>query len=232
MPCLSALAFGWKKLCRKDEVMADLWMFIGALAVIYLVPGPDMALILQTGALQGRRDALATVVGFACARAGHVALAALGLAALLKTSPWAFDIVRLIGTGYLIWIGVGLCRAGILTVSGVMPARGCGRRRSVFHAARRGLVTNISNPKALLFCSILLPQFIHRDAGNVPMQFILLGAVLVMIGIGFDLVYAGLGSAVGTWTRRHPWFARLQSWAFGALMIGFGIRLLTASRPQ
>jgi threonine/homoserine/homoserine lactone efflux protein len=207
-------------------------MFIGALAVIYLVPGPDMALILQTGALQGRRDALATVAGFACARAAHVALAALGLAALLKTSPWAFDIIRLIGASYLIWIGLALCRAGALTVAGVVPAYGSDRRRSVFRAARRGLVTNISNPKALLFCSVLLPQFIHRDAGSVPTQFILLGAVLVVIGIGFDLLYAGLGSAVGTWTRRHPWLARLQSWTFGALMIGFGIRLLTASRPQ
>jgi len=212
--------------------MADLWMFVVALAVIYLVPGPDMALILQTGALQGRRDALATVAGFALARASHVALAALGLAALLKTSPWTFDVIRLIGAGYLIWIGLALWRAGALIADNLVSANGRGGGRSVFRAARRGLITNISNPKALLFCSILLPQFIHSDAGNVPAQFILLGAVLVTIGIAFDLVYAGLGSAVGMWARRHPWFARAQSWTFGALMIGFGIRLLTASRPQ
>ena len=71
--------------------LVDFWMFAGALAVAYLVPGPDMVLILQTGLLRGRRHALAVAAGLAVARATHVLLAAAGLAALLRTMPAAFD---------------------------------------------------------------------------------------------------------------------------------------------
>ena len=82
--------------------MAGLWLFFMALAVVYLLPGPDMILLLQTGARQGKGPALATAVGLGIARGCHVALAALGLAALFKAAPWTFDAVRLAGAaGYL-----------------------------------------------------------------------------------------------------------------------------------
>ena len=94
--------------------MAGLWLFFMALAVVYLLPGPDMILLLQTGARQGKGAALATAVGLAIARACHVALAALGLAALFKAAPWTFDVVRLAGAAYLLWIGVQCLRTTLL----------------------------------------------------------------------------------------------------------------------
>ena len=77
--------------------MADMALFLGALLIVYVVPGPDMILLLETGALRGRGQALALAVGLALARAAHVTLAALGLAALFKTHPWAFDAARTVG---------------------------------------------------------------------------------------------------------------------------------------
>lgn len=81
-------------------------MYFLALAVVYLLPGPDMILLLQTGARQGKAQALATALGLALSRGCHVALAALGLAALFKAAPWTFDLVRLAGAAYLLWIGI------------------------------------------------------------------------------------------------------------------------------
>ncbi len=86
--------------------MADIGLFLVALAVVYLLPGPDMLLLLQTGARQGKAQALATALGLAMARSCHVALAALGLAVLFRTAPWTFDLVRLAGAAYLLWMGV------------------------------------------------------------------------------------------------------------------------------
>ncbi len=74
--------------------MTELWLFFMALAVVYLLPGPDMILLLQTGARQGKGAALATALGLGVARGCHVALAALGLATLFRTAPWTFDVVR------------------------------------------------------------------------------------------------------------------------------------------
>ncbi|QCI66196.1 LysE family translocator [Phreatobacter stygius] len=211
--------------------MADLGIFVGALAIAYLVPGPDMVLLLETGALRGRGQALATAAGLALARAAHVALAALGLAALLRTSPWTFEVVRLAGAAYLIWLGIAMLGASSLLPPEARP--GAGRAAPSYRIAlRRGLLTNITNPKALLFCSVLLPQFIRPDQGAVAGQFLLLGTILVGIGLAFDIVLALAGAAIGRWLSRYPLAQTLQRWAFAMLLIGFGARLALSSRPQ
>lgn len=210
--------------------LADLWMFTGALAVIYLVPGADMVLILQTGTLQGRAQALAVAIGLALARAAHVFLAAIGLAALLRTAPWAFEIVRVVGAAYLIWLGVGIVRTRSLSSRGVvMSVRD--DRRSGSASVRRGFLTNLLNPKALLFCSVLLPQFIRLEQGSVPGQFLLFGAILVGVGLVFDLAYASAGMLLNRLFVRHPLVEVFQRWTFALLLMGFGVHLALSQHP-
>jgi threonine/homoserine/homoserine lactone efflux protein len=203
--------------------MANLWLFFMALAVVYLLPGPDMILLLQTGARQGRGAALATAIGLGIARVCHVALAALGLAALFKAAPWTFDVVRLAGAAYLLWIGIQCLRNTLvpnLNNGDADAAHGQWRE-----AIRRGLLTNLLNPKALLFCSVLLPQFIVAHGAPVLTQFATLGMLLVGVGLLFDSAYALTGAALGRWLQRSPSAQRLQQWLFGSLLIGFAVRL-------
>lgn len=82
----------------------DLFVFIAALVAVYLLPGPDMALVLSATAFESRSNGLMVAAGLALSRALHVSLAGLGLAALLKTHPLLFDLVRWIGAAYLCWI--------------------------------------------------------------------------------------------------------------------------------
>jgi len=203
--------------------MQALWLFFMALAVVYLLPGPDMILLLQTGARQGKGAALATAVGLGIARGCHVALAALGLAALFKAAPWTFDMVRLAGAAYLLWIGIQCLRTTMLP--SLTSADATGEKPRWGAAIRRGLLTNLLNPKALLFCSVLLPQFIDPQAGPVLGQFATLGVMLVGVGLLFDSAYALVGAALGRWLQRSPSAQRLQQWLFGSLLIGFAVRL-------
>jgi len=203
--------------------MQGLWLFFMALAVVYLLPGPDMILLLQTGARQGKGAALATAVGLGIARGCHVALAALGLAALFKAAPWTFDVVRLAGAAYLLWIGIQCLRTTMLP--SLTSADPTGEKPRWGAAIRRGLLTNLLNPKALLFCSVLLPQFINPQLGPVLGQFATLGVVLVGVGLLFDSAYALIGAALGRWLQRSPSAQRLQQWLFGSLLIGFAVRL-------
>lgn len=203
--------------------MAGLWLFFMALAVVYLLPGPDMILLLQTGARHGKSAALATAVGLGIARGFHVALAALGLAALFKAAPWTFDVVRLAGAVYLLWIGIQCLRTTMLPALNSVEAKAEDTRWR--EAIQRGLLTNLLNPKALLFCSVLLPQFIAPHAGPVLTQFATLGVVLVSVGLLFDSAYALAGAALGRWLQRSPSAQRLQQWLFGSLLIGFAVRL-------
>ena len=190
-----------------------------------------MVLLLQTSSTQGRGQAIATAVGLGLARAVHVTLAAAGLATLLKTVPWAFEVVRTVGVAYLVWLGIKLARASSLAPQ-LSTVTTDASSKAYLAAARRGLLTNITNPKALLFCSVLLPQFVQPDAGSVPGQFLLLGVVLVTIGLLFDFIYSMAGVALGYWIERHPVMQTVQRWTFAAALIGFGARLALAGRPQ
>lgn len=203
--------------------MAELWMFFLALAVVYLLPGPDMILLLQTGARQGKAAALATAIGLAIARGCHVALAALGLATLFKAAPWTFEVVRLAGAAYLLWLGIQCLRSNMLPN---LNTNGTAAAKLAWRAAiQRGLLTNLLNPKALLFCSVLLPQFIDPQAGPVLTQFATLGVLLVVAGLLFDSGYALIGAWLGRWLERSPSAQRVQQWLFGSLLIGFALRL-------
>lgn len=217
--------------------MQELSIFVGALAVAYLVPGADMLLVIQTGARAGRRPAMAVALGLGLARSAHVALAALGLAAVLRAAPWAFDLIRLAGAAYLVWLGVGILRMPSLAAGPGHPAAkgggregGGGEAMSCRSAVLRGLLTNLLNPKALLFCSVLLPQFVHAGTGGIGGQFLWLGSLLVAIGLAFDTLYALAGAALAELSARHRMVDRIQRWSFGSVLIGFGAQLALASR--
>lgn len=172
---------------------------------------------------------MATAVGLGIARAVHVALAAAGLATLLRTEPWAFEVVRMIGAIYLIWLGIKIARAPSLTPQLETPPTP-GSPKAHHAAIWQGILTNVTNPKALLFCSVLLPQFVHAEAGNVAGQFLFLGVVLVALGFLFDTGFAFAGAALGWWMKQRPVIQSIQQWTFAMLLIGFGVRLAMGAR--
>ncbi|CAB3775721.1 Leucine efflux protein [Paraburkholderia ultramafica] len=206
-------------------------VYIAALFVVYAVPGPDMALILQTSIGRGMRSGFAAAGGLGLARATHVTLSACGVAALLRSAPWLYDVVRYGGAVYLAWVGIQIFRSPVFALPeggneggnaagianpGVRPLRA---------AFVKGLLTNLLNPKALLFCSVLLPQFVRPEAGPVALQMVELGLVLLAIGACFDVMYAIGAARIAGWMRAHPLAQTLQRWTFSAALIGFALRL-------
>ncbi|CAB3732129.1 LysE family translocator [Paraburkholderia rhynchosiae] len=210
-------------------------VYIAALLVVYAVPGPDMALILQTSIGRGVRSGFAAACGLGVARATHVTLSACGAAALLRNAPWLYDVVRYGGAVYLAWIGIQIFRSPVFALADGGTADGKagdslkpGLRpglRSLRAAFAKGLLTNLLNPKALLFCSVLLPQFVRPEAGPVAWQMMELGSVLLAVGLCFDLTYAVGAARIAGWMRAHPLAHTLQRWTFSAALIGFALRL-------
>jgi threonine/homoserine/homoserine lactone efflux protein len=198
-------------------------VFVAALLIVYAVPGPDMALLLQTTIGRGARTGFATAGGLGLARATHVTLSACGVAALLRSAPWLYEVVRYGGAVYLAWIAVQIFRSPVFALpeGGILTAG----PRPLRTAFVKGLLTNLLNPKALLFCSVLLPQFVRPEAGPVALQMIELGAVLVAIGACFDITCAIGAARIAGWMRSHPRAQTLQRWTFSAALIGFALRL-------
>lgn len=198
-------------------------VYIAALAVVYAVPGPDMALLLQTSIARGARAGFATAGGLGAARATHVTLSACGVAALLRSAPWLYEVVRYGGAVYLGWVAVQIFRSPVFA----LPAGGSvtGNAPPLRQAFVKGLMTNLLNPKALLFCSVLLPQFVRPEVGPVALQMVELGVILLAIGVCFDSAYAIGAARIANWMRSHPLAQSVQRWAFSAALVGFALRL-------
>jgi threonine/homoserine/homoserine lactone efflux protein len=197
-----------------------LGVFIGALAVVYALPGPDMALVLQTSATRGWRQGLAVASGLASARAAHVTLSALGVAALLRSAPWIYEGVRIAGGLYLAYIAIKIFRSPVFGLDTATSAP-----TTLRSAFSNGVMSSVLNPKALLFCSVLLPQFVRPDAGSVWSQVVELGVLLVLVGALFDITLAAGAVRISGWLRRHPKAQTVQRWGFSAALMAFAVRL-------
>ncbi|HJW25928.1 MAG TPA: LysE family translocator [Rhodocyclaceae bacterium] len=170
--------------------LPDLLVFVAALVAVYLLPGPDMALVVSSSAFRGPRSGLMAALGLALSRTLHVTLSALGLAALFHAHPMLFDSVRWLGAAYLMWLAWKIARSG----EGAPAATATGADAG-WAALRRGVMTNLLNPKALMFCALLLPQFVSTQHA-LSAQYLLLGSVLVGIGLLFDVAYALAASSL------------------------------------
>ncbi|MGS0897030.1 LysE family translocator [Burkholderia stagnalis] len=198
-----------------------LLIYLAALAAIYAVPGPDMALVLQTSIGRGVRPGMAAAAGLSLARTAHVTLSACGVAALIRGAPWLYEVIRYGGALYLAYVAIQVFRSPVFSL-GEGDAASAGALRQSFV---KGLLTNLLNPKALLFCSVLLPQFVRPEAGPVVWQMFALGALLVAAGVCFDLACVFGASRIAAWMRAHPLAQTVQRWTFSAALIGFALRL-------
>ena len=201
---------------------AHLWVFFGLVVGIILLPGLDMACVLGCTLGGGRRAGLASIGGIVTAALAHFAIGGLGLAAILLVMPALFNALLVAGAVYVAWIGLSLVRSGVLFDAGT----GNSGRVALPTAYRRGMLTNLLNPKAYAFMLAVFPQFVRREWGPVWLQAALLGAIIVATQFS---VY---GAVVLTAARARGWLAarpRALAWlgrSVGLLL--FVVALLSA----
>ena len=190
--------------------------FVPAGLALNLTPGADMMFCLGQGLRSGRRAAMAANVGIAVGGMVHTTLAALGLGALVAAHPAAFEAIRWLGVGYLLWLAVGALRASSfaaeVAVVPTAPAR----------AFWQGLVVNLLNPKVILFILAFLPQFVDPSRPILP-QFLTLGLVFSAGGLvvnGAVGVFAGsIGQRLARSAGLSRWLSRISAGIFGALAL-------------
>ncbi|MBE7635222.1 LysE family transporter [Sneathiella sp. P13V-1] len=200
--------------------LSQLWLFWVATMVLNLTPGPDIMYIVANGMSRGAKAGAFSASGVGAGAVFHVVLAAVGITAILQASEVAFDIVRLMGAGYLIWIGFKQLKS---TVSGF--GMGEVSADSDWTYFKRGLITNILNPKVALFFIAFLPQFISVENGNVIVQILVLGLLFTVNSLFINIVIGiGAGKA-GQRLMQSQNFANWINRISGFVLIGLGIRL-------
>lgn len=205
--------------------LPDLLMFVAALAAVYLLPGPDMALVVSTSALKGQRSGLLAALGLAVSRAAHVTLSAFGLAALFHTHPALFDAVRWLGAAYLLYLAWKMLCSGERRAPEAMESAA----PAGWAAVRSGVMTNLLNPKALMFCALLLPQFVSTQR-DLATQYLILGTILVGLGLAFDALYALIASRLSKRVAGSGPVRKLSKLLFSGIFGFAAIRLAIGSR--
>src|SRR5471032_3402275 len=142
-------------------------LFIGASVLLVIAPGPDMAYMLTRTVVQGRRAGIVAALGINTGAYVHVVAAVLGLSTILATSSIAFTIVKWVGAGYLVWIGIQALRA---TSSPIELEDGKAKPLDVRAIFWQGFLSDVLNPKVAIFFLAFLPQFIDADSQNTTMQ--------------------------------------------------------------
>ena len=173
-------------------------LYLVAAFGLSVTPGPNSLLVLTHGALHGHRKTLFTVAGGATGFVALIALSMLGIGALLKASVHALLVLKLVGGAYLVWLGIQLWRAPPIHLR---PEAGQATRTRGSTMFRQGLLTAVSNPKALLFYGAFLPQFID-PARDLLTQFIIMATVFVAVEILVEYLLALLAHRIRPWLER------------------------------
>jgi threonine/homoserine/homoserine lactone efflux protein len=201
------------------------WLFISTAVVLVLTPGQDTFFILGRSIASGRAAGIAAALGITAGSMVHTLLAALGLSALLATSPYAFMAVKFAGAAYLFYIGI---RALLSRTSGFPQDNTAGTDDGRWSSFRQGVVTNLLNPKVALFFLALMPQFISAASTDKVAAFVLLGVSFMTLGLAWCLVLAVAAARLRGLLARRPSAANLLNRVAGTMFIALGLRLATA----
>lgn len=193
--------------------------FLAVAVVVVVTPGPDMALVLRNTLAGGRIAGLATSAGTCSGLVVHAFAAALGLSALLLASSRAFTVVKLVGAGYLVYLGLRtLLRAGGAEQEGADVGS-----VGPWAAYRQGVMTNVLNPKVALFFVSLLPQFVQAGEGFV-WRLLLLAGLFIAMGLVWLTAYTFALHSVGRFLRRGSIRKAIER-VTGAVLLALGLRL-------
>ena len=190
-------------------------LFFAAALILAITPGPGIFYVLARSLAGGKREGVQSSFGTFAGGLFHVFAAALGVSAILAASAVAFHTVKYAGAAYLVWLGIRMIRSrnADMAFQNLQPSQS---------AFRQGILTEALNPKTALFFLSFIPQFIAPERGHVFFQFLLLGAISVILNTTADLVVVLLAAPLERKLKNSARFRRNQRVASGLGMIGLG----------
>lgn len=209
---------------------AQFFPFLLAITLLSLSPGVDTLLVIRNTARGGVRDGVATSLAICSGLFVHATISALGISLILLQSAWAFHLLKLVGAGYLIWLGVNSLLAARRGTA--LPVQGLGSQSApvpLWQPIKEGFLSNVLNPKTVVFYMAFLPQFIAPSDPALLKSLWLAGVHFVIANVWQIIIVLMVGSAT-KWLASVR-FARTLNAATGAVLVLFGIKLALEQRP-
>lgn len=235
---------------------ANAWAFALAAFALIVIPGPSVLFVIGRSLSLGRRGGMLSLIGNALGMLPAIALVSLGVGAIVAESALIFAVIKYLGAGYVIYLGVqairhrtphtateptgenevagqAIQREEIATVAAPSGSNHqAGPEHSAFRLLREGFIVGATNPKTLVFFVAILPQFVSRSSPMIPLQLALLGLIFFAIALLSDSVWALTASTARQWFARDPKRLSRMSATGGVMMIGLGGALALSGKAH
>lgn len=206
--------------------ITDFWAYVIGAFLIILLPGPNSLYVLSFAARHGVRQGYRAAAGVFVGDTVLMFLAAAGAASLLRSNPLLFTIVKYAGAAYLAWIGFQMIRGAWRSRKAEERAPVVERQQRPF---RKALTISLLNPKAILFFVSFFIQFVDPGYATPALSFLILGAVIQVFSFLYLTALIFGGTFLSTQFRRHRKLSAALTSGVGAVFLGFGAKLATAS---
>lgn len=201
--------------------LSTLGLFALSAAVLTLIPGADMLCALSNAVSQGTKAGLITVLGAVTGVICHICLAIAGVTALIASSPLLYELFVIGGALYIMWVGFG-----ILTQANVIGLDNHREWKSRKRLYSQGLLTNLLNPKAIIFMLAFIPQFIRVEVGSPGIQMLILGMALIAIMFLIEVPLVFLAGKIASSIKQHPSIGIYINRCFGGIILCLACTIL------
>jgi threonine/homoserine/homoserine lactone efflux protein len=191
-----------------------------------VTPGPNMMYLVSRSISQGRKAGLVSLGGVALAFIVYLLCAGLGITALLFAVPFAYDLLRMAGVAYLLYLAWQAMKPGGRSPFEVRTLPEDSPRKLL----AMGFLTNLLNPKAAMLYMSLLPQFIDPAAGSIFGQAVALGSIQIAISVSVNATVAMAAGSIAAFLARRPLWLAMQRHLMGAMLGGLAVRMALESR--
>ncbi|MCG9783058.1 LysE family translocator [Vibrio brasiliensis] len=199
--------------------------FAGIVFLLAIIPGPNALLILYTSLATGKRTAFANIVGISVGFLIHAFISAQGLSLLLSQSVLAFTIFKWLGVGYLLWLGVSNVRKGLAQSQIAFDPAQNTTGSSLLSSFTKGLLTNLLNPKIVLFYLSIFPQFISQQ--HILEQSMILGLIQALVVASWFFVVILMATKLKAMLTT-PKIAKWLNYISGGLFVSFSVSLASS----
>ncbi|ENM5768116.1 LysE family translocator [Vibrio mimicus] len=210
-------------------VIQNFEAFLIAITILTLTPGLDTALVIRNTSRAGFADGCTTSLGICFGLFVHATFSAIGISAILAQSAELFQIVKMIGAAYLIWLGISSLRSLMKTGQGIEVASLTHSQFRLTRSLREGFLSNVLNPKTAVFYLAFLPQFINPEYSPLA-QSLLMALIHFAIAMVWQCGLAGALSRAKNLLKNAS-FMRWMEGTTGVVLVALGIKLLL-EKPQ
>ena len=205
------------------------WLpFLAAITVLTMSPGVDTILVMRNAAAGGWRSGFLTSLGICIGLFGHATVSALGLSVILLGSASVFTGFKLLGAAYLVYLGVQAIRSAIKPKGMSFKDAKSGKAMTGWGSFRQGILSNVLNPKPIIFYMAFLPQFIDPNHSALA-QSLFMASLHFVIAMVWQTFLALMVHKARVWLAR-PRVAQVLDSVTGVLLLGFGAKLALTQR--